>query len=92
MGWGGDVSAFSGIFTIIMAFIVVAVLGLIIGAIILIVLAIKKHMAQNKVIEKYCVNCGARIEKDASFCTQCGATMMEQKPLEESSDFKDSYK
>ena len=89
MGWGGDVSAFSGVFTIITAFIVVAVLGFVVGAIILIVWAIKKHMAQNKVIEKYCVKCGARLEKGSSFCTQCGATMMEQNPLEERSDCKD---
>ncbi len=88
----GDVSVFSGVFIIIAALIAVAVLGFIIGAIILIVLAIKKHMDTDKAVEKYCVNCGARIENGASFCTQCGATVIEQKPLEERSDFNDINK
>lgn len=72
-------SGTGGVFTAITALIAIAVLGFIVGAIILIVLAIKKYIAQNKVVEKHCVKCGARIEKGAAFCTQCGATMMEQK-------------
>ena len=80
------------VFAAIAACIAVAVLGFIIGAILLIVLAIKKHVAQNKVIEKYCVKCGARLEKGSSFCTQCGTTMTEQKPSEERSDSKEIYK
>lgn len=79
----------SGIGMIITALIVSVVIGLMIGAIILIVLAVKKHVTQNNVTEKYCVNCGARIEQGLSFCTQCGAAVTEQEPIEESTDFRD---
>ena len=88
---GGDVSAFAGIFVIIAVFIVIVVLGLIAGAIILIVMAAKKQAPQNQVLEKHCVKCGAVIAEGDSFCTQCGAPAIEHEPLEDRSDFQDIH-
>ena len=93
MSGGGDVSAFAGVFVIIIAvFIVIVVLGLIAGAIILIVMAVKKQTPQNNVIERYCVKCGARIAEGDSFCTQCGTPAIGQEPLEDRSGFQDIHK
>ncbi len=48
---------------IITVLTVVVILGLIAGAIVMIVLAIKKHSDQNKITEKYCIRCGMKTEK-----------------------------
>ena len=92
MSGGGDVSAFAGVFVIIAVFIVIVVLGLIAGAIILIVMAAKRGTPQNQVLEKHCVKCGAIIAEGDSFCTQCGAPAIGQEPLEDGSDFQDIHK
>lgn len=48
---GGDVSPFAGIFTILTIFMVAAAVGLIVGVVIMIVLAVKNRASQNNMIQ-----------------------------------------
>lgn len=80
---GGDVSPFAGIFTILTIFMAAAAVGLIVGVVIMIVLAVKNRASQNNMIQtmpmkRYCIKCGARIEEGNAFCTQCGAPVQIQ--------------
>lgn len=70
---GGDVSPFAGIFSILTIFMVAAAVGLIVGVVIMIVLAVKNRASQNNMIQtmpmkRYCIKCGARIEEGNAFC------------------------
>lgn len=80
---GGDVSPFAGIFSILTIFMVAAAVGLFVGVVIMIVLAVKNRASQNNMIQtmpmkRYCIKCGARIEEGNAFCTQCGAPVQIQ--------------
>lgn len=80
---GGDVSPFAGIFSILTIFMVAAAVGLIVGVVIMIVLAVKNRASQNNMIQtmpmkRYCIKCGARIEEGAAFCVQCGTPVQIQ--------------
>ena len=80
---GGDVSPFAGIFTILTIFMAAAAVGLIVGVVIMIVLAVKNRASQNNMIQtmpmkRYCIKCGARIEEGAAFCVQCGTPVQIQ--------------
>lgn len=48
---GGDVSPFAGIFSILTIFMVAAAVGLIVGVVIMIVLAVKNRASQNNMIQ-----------------------------------------
>lgn len=48
---GGDVSPFAGIFTILTIFMAAAAVGLIVGVVIMIVLAVKNRASQNNMIQ-----------------------------------------
>lgn len=57
---GGDVSPFAGIFSILTIFMVAAAVGLIVGVVIMIVLAVKNRASQNNMIqtmpmERFCI-------------------------------------
>lgn len=57
---GGDVSPFAGIFTILTIFMAAAAVGLIVGVVIMIVLAVKNRASQNNMIqtmpmERFCI-------------------------------------
>lgn len=91
---GGDVSPFAGIFTILTIFMAAAAVGLIVGVVIMIVLAVKNRASQNNMIQtmpmkRYCIKCGARIEEGNAFCTRCGAPV--QAPVEERQDSADIH-
>ena len=80
---GGDVSPFAGIFSILTIFMVAAAVGLIVGVVIMIVLAVKNRASQNNMIQimpmkRYCIKCGARIEEGNAFCVQCGTLVQIQ--------------
>ena len=80
---GGDVSPFAGIFSILTIFMVAAAVGLIVGVVIMIVLAVKNRASQNNMIQtmpmkRYCIKCGARIEEGTAFCVQCGTPVQIQ--------------
>lgn len=91
---GGDVSPFAGIFTILTIFMAAAAVGLIVGVVIMIVLAVKNRASQNNMIQtmpmkRFCIKCGARIEEGNAFYTQCGAPV--QEPVEERQDSADIH-
>ena len=91
---GGDVSPFAGIFSILTIFMVAAAVGLIVGVVIMIVLAVKNRASQNNMaqtmpMKRYCIKCGARIEEGNAFCTQCGTPV--QAPVEERQDSADIH-
>lgn len=80
---GGDVSPFAGIFSILTIFMVAAAVGLIVGVVIMIVLAVKNRASQNNMaqtmpMKRFCIKCGARIEEGNAFCVQCGTLVQIQ--------------
>ena len=88
---GGDVSPFAGIFSILTIFMVAAAVGLIVGVVIMIVLAVKNRASQNNMIqtmpmERYCIKCGARIEEGTAFCGKCGASLQSFPPVQEKAE------
>lgn len=91
---GGDVSPFAGIFSILTIFMVAAAVGLIVGVVIMIVLAVKNRASQNNMaqtmpMKRFCIKCGARIEEGNAFCVQCGTPV--QAPVEERQDSADIH-
>lgn len=90
---GGDVSPFAGIFSILTIFMVAAAVGLIVGVVIMIVLAVKNRASQNNMIQtmpmkRYCIKCGARIEEGTAFCGKCGASLQSFPPVQEKAENK----
>ena len=91
---GGDVSPFAGIFSILTIFMAAAAVGLIVGVVIMIVLAVKNRASQNNMaqtmpMKRFCIKCGARIEEGNAFCVQCGTPV--QAPVEERQDSADIH-
>lgn len=88
---GGDVSPFAGIFSILTIFMVAAAVGLIVGVVIMIVLAVKNRASQNNMaqtmpMKRYCIKCGARIEEGTAFCGKCGASLQSFPPVQEKAE------